>query len=155
MRRPIVLICAGLAVAGVLGGSSGALASAVGIDASVSPGKVLDGTVGLRLEDAYVVKKDGAFVATLYDTSVAELQLSGLTQPAYVRCKAEGPADLSLKVEEYMRVGNEFKFIVAEDFDAFPSTIEILADPDPAGDYVYRMTASNTWSLSQCTVETI
>lgn len=133
-------------------------AGAPGIDAKVSPDLLKDKGVSLVFEyGSFNTQSNKPKAILKQDYGKAQLRINGLSKPALVVCSVSAPHAESLTVEEYLDGGTGYgKTGQVQTFGAGIDTVEFIAEPNPAGAYMYSMsTPSASWQLFSCTVETI
>ncbi len=148
---------AALAIVATVTAASVSQAGPTPLDAKVGPDSLKDKGVSLVFEYGAYNTHDGKPRAILkQDYGKAQLRI-GLTQPALVACSISAPHAESLTVEEYLDSGSGYgKTGQVLSFGAGVKKLEFIAEPNPAGAYMYSMsTPSASWQLFSCTVETI
>ncbi|MCR9159526.1 MAG: hypothetical protein ACE37F_04200 [Nannocystaceae bacterium] len=151
-----VLAIAAPTLVGVASIATVSYAEAPPLKAHVTPDDIEDGKVRLAFTHAAFDVDGGQPRASLtHAAAEARLEIDDLKLPALATCALEIAADARVSVVEYLDGGQGYGLTgQTERFPTGVSTIEFIAEPDPTGDYMYRIGVDKgAWRLFSCVVE--
>ncbi len=158
MTAPQRLGIAALTLVGAASIATVSYAEAPPLKAKVTPDDIAEGKVRLAFEHAAFDDNGGKPRVTMtHATAEVRLEIDGLSTPTLATCIVKTASDSRITVSEFLDGGGGYGS--TGQTTVFPTgvaTIEFIAEPNPSGDYMYRLSADEgAWELFSCSVEAL